>query len=270
MVCKQLYLAKLEEQISDTAVFEQVKETREEILKRHEAANKRWSCDHFNRLPYLYGVFKPTKRNFRWIAGTSKEADPRPKKPGEKEKPRASVYAIARRAVGILRVVMDTLRMISSERHRVEGIRTCWYVESLEEVAMQLRRLPEEVWRQPMRTVNFTTMYTNLPHDELLAKVRSAVAEAWDFHKERTGSTPLLGEEGWNTGVETYTLEEVMEILRFLVTNSFVCNGGHVRKQVRGIPMGLAVSPQLANLYCYAVEREFAIQRGAVPDVAFR
>ena len=67
-----------------------------------------------------------------------------------------------------------------------------------------------------------------------------------------------------------FTINEVMEMLHFLVQNSYVCNGDIVRRQVQGIPMGLAVSPQLANLYCYVVERDFAMARGPTDAEASR
>jgi ubiquitin C-terminal hydrolase len=214
--------------------------------------------DHHGHLPYLYGVYKPSKASFRWIAGTAKERSEK-KKEG---KPRASVYCPAKTAVKLLRVVMDTLREISDVRFRDLGIKTCWFVESLEEVAMKLRRLAPCVVRQEMRTVDFVNMYTMLPHARLLENVQAAVQEAWSFQESKIGAKARLGTEGWNAGGDLFDISEVMQILQFLVENSFVSNGGVVRRQVQGIPMGLAVSPQLANLYCYVVERDFAMSHG--------
>ena len=37
----------------------------------------------------------------------------------------------------------------------------------------------------------------------------------------------------------------------------------NLRRQIRGIPMGISPSPQLANLYCYIVERDFVLRSQA-------
>ena len=270
IVCKRLYLQKLKEQIQDSSVYHLVtSEDKETILHRHAVWNKKWNLEHHQRLPYMYGVYKPTKKNFRWIAGTAKERN-EVRSPRKTGKPRASLYSAANLAVQLLKNIMETLRDISQQRMQNEGRQTCWFVESLEEVAQHLRRLPAKTLGKEMRTVDFLTMYTMLPHDKLLEHVESALNEAWEFIEERTGMRPTLGCEGWNAGIETFTKEKVIELLKFLVENNYISNGNVIRWQQRGIPMGLAVSPQLANLYCYTVERNFVLRQGSTDEAGFR
>ena len=49
----------------------------------------------------------------------------------------------------------------------------------------------------------------------------------------------------------------VDELVTFLVGNTYIVNGGVLRKQVVGIPMGTNCGPLLANLYLYAYESAF-------------
>ena len=117
-----------------------------------------WSL--LSRLPYMYGVYKPAKKAFCWIAGTAKEngeaAIQRQKNNDRRtaEKLRASLYAPASLGVQLLKVVMETLRDIRQQRMQQEGLRTCWSVELLEEVAQYLRRLPAKTIENEMRTVD--------------------------------------------------------------------------------------------------------------------
>jgi len=71
-----------------------------------------------------------------------------------------------------------------------------------------------------------------------------------------------LGAPGWqeaskvadSPGQPWFTPHRLEHSLRFMLANLYAVNGGVVRKQQRGVPMGLECSPQLANLYTYAVE----------------
>ena len=44
------------------------------------------------------------------------------------------------------------------------------------------------------------------------------------------------------------------DTLRYILGNLYALNGGVIRRQAKGVPMGLECSPQLTNLYAYSVE----------------
>jgi len=54
--------------------------------------------------------------------------------------------------------------------------------------------------------------------------------------------------------------EDVMQLLTTTLDHCYIINGEECRRQIRGIPMGISPSPQLANLYCYVVGREFGMR----------
>ena len=55
-------------------------------------------------------------------------------------------------------------------------------------------------------------------------------------------------------GGQGFTVDSLRDTISSMLTNLYVLNGGVLRKQVRGLPMGLACAPQLANLYAYSIE----------------
>ena len=57
-----------------------------------------------------------------------------------------------------------------------------------------------------------------------------------------------------------WTLDQVFEMVEFVVTNGYINHGGSLRHQLRGFGKGLPCAPQLANLACYTVEADFANQ----------
>ena len=48
-------------------------------------------------------------------------------------------------------------------------------------------------------------------------------------------------------------------MLKLSLSTAFTVNGNLVRRQVKGMPMGIPHAPQLANLACYVVERDFVL-----------
>ena len=59
---------------------------------------------------------------------------------------------------------------------------------------------------------------------------------------------------------ESWPIGKVMHTLTWILSRCYIVNGATVRRQIKGIPMGIAPSPQLANLFCYVTERDFAEQ----------
>ena len=59
-----------------------------------------------------------------------------------------------------------------------------------------------------------------------------------------------------------YTLSQVEELLAYLITHNYTCDGGQVRRQIQGMPMGMPAAPQIANLSCYPVEKAHAYALG--------
>jgi len=53
------------------------------------------------------------------------------------------------------------------------------------------------------------------------------------------------------------TVEQVAEMIAFIVNNTFIFNDEELLRQILGIPMGTNAAPQLANLYCYSYERDY-------------
>ena len=67
-----------------------------------------------------------------------------------------------------------------------------------------------------------------------------------------------LGVSGWSLLGDGFTQAQIAELLTYLIHSSFTCNGGQVRRQIMGMPMGIPAAPQIANLACYPVEKAHA------------
>ena len=61
----------------------------------------------------------------------------------------------------------------------------------------------------------------------------------------------------------TWTKDEVLTMVYFVIDNGYIQKGHTILKQVKGFGMGLACAPQIANLGCYPVERDFSKDRAS-------
>ena len=111
-----------------------------------------------------------------------------------------------------------------------------------------------------MRTYDFSTLYTNIPHNKLKARLRKVIEEAFTSSK-RPFMSIYKRNAYWTTNPKKDTLaldcSTVVRLLNWLVDNIYVTFGDKVFRQKIGIPMGTDCAPFLANLFLYSYEYEW-------------
>ena len=266
-MCKYRYMLERDKYIRQDGAFEVATEPEEEIIGRHVEYHNNKGLQPNKRLPYVYGIWKSAKRNLRWISGARKGENPEARVPNQR--PKASIAGVGTELVGLLQQVMHTLVGKDEEGRRQGKPKRCWFVESVEEVAQAIRFDATKVasHNTTADTVDFVTMYPTFNQQLLMQRVTEAIQEAWDWEGSKLanmGEQALyLGHKGWIEAEGPaeqgqWTKEEVTDMVAFVVNNGYVKRGKNVYKQVKGFGMALACAPQLANLACYVVERDFS------------
>jgi hypothetical protein len=121
-----------------------------------------------------------------------------------------------------------------------------------------------------LRTYDFSTLYTLLPHDDLKSRLRNLFTRIFTQQATREyGRFTLLevsdSSATWrqaNTprlASSTYhTASSLSDHLDHLINNTFVTVGDRIFKQVIGIPMGTNCAVFLANFFLFTYELDFA------------
>ena len=229
-------------------------------------------------VPYLYGIFKAKKRRWRPISGACSDTSGETPQLGKPAHPLSEVHQLLTR---IFQVVLSMLKEKDRERMVKENKRAYWIKESPQEIAAWLRQNLAALGGRSMKVVDFKDMYTNIPHRLLSERVKIAVDEAlqWEAQKQlgRTlaaaSFSRIDGKLCWtdessnqeNSSTATVSINELHELLSWTLQNCFVVNGATLRRQIKGIPMGISPSPQLANIFCYVVERQFMYATTSLP-----
>ena len=115
-----------------------------------------------------------------------------------------------------------------------------------------------------IRTFDFSTLYTTIPHDKLKSRLCNIIRQAFRFKngKKRykyivVGYNSTYFVKDHSNGKHKYTENDIIRMIDFLIDNIFVECGGEIFQQVIGIPMGTNCAPLLADLLLYSYEAEF-------------
>ena len=117
-----------------------------------------------------------------------------------------------------------------------------------------------------IKSFDFSTLYTTIPHDKLKSRLASIIRNSFMFKNgNRRYKYLVLGhEESYfvkehSDSKHKYSEDDIIKMLEFLVDNIFVVFAGKVFQQIVGIPMGTNCAPLLADIFLYSYEAEFIV-----------
>ena len=108
-----------------------------------------------------------------------------------------------------------------------------------------------------IKTFDFSTLYTTLPHDKLKIRLKETIHKAFS-HRNYDSKFVVLGYNSTyfsnkiQKGKTCYSEEQVISMLEFIIDNIF--------QQAVGIPMGTNCAPLLADFFLYTYESEFLLK----------
>ena len=137
-----------------------------------------------------------------------------------------------------------------------------WVIENSRPVLERLQLLNKNKKAKSITTFDFSTLYTKLPHADLIRVLEELVDFVFNGgRKTADGSRKFLTIKGKTCfftrtrhGGMSYTKHQVKLMVKHLITQSFFSLGNLVFQQTIGIPMGIDPAPFWANLYLYHYE----------------
>ena len=106
-----------------------------------------------------------------------------------------------------------------------------------------------------VETYDFTTLYTSLPLDDIYTSLEHLIIKMF----RNSGSHGMMinavkKKAFWGHGVnysgyKEYTIDKLLDALKFILYHTYVQFGGFIFKQIQGIPMRGNASPCIADLY---------------------
>ena len=90
------------------------------------------------------------------------------------------------------------------------------------------------------------------------AREHPSMRQRWCSRKPGGSTRPRQADA--DPGVSFFTPTTLYRPLEFMLGHLYVRNGDKLRRQSKGVPMGLECAPQMANLYGYGVESQWVDQ----------
>jgi hypothetical protein len=272
-VCRRKYVEALQTELSSTGeasgdAYVSAVESVTDIVGRHKRELSKCHLFDSDKLAYLYWLPKMHKRpvSQRFIAGSAS----------------CTTTSLSKVLSDVLNFVLRALRARDDDHIGRTGVRRFFVVNGYEDVADFLarwQRSPDTAFHHTrhLHTGDFSTMYTTIPHDDLIRCLKLALKEAWTWGAELTKvdvkevaiqcgggdvkwvrTRALCAANGYHSkSSHRLNLDGLISLVSFLVSNTYLVNGGQLRRQAVGIPMGTNCAPPIANLYLYAYESSF-------------
>ena len=259
IICKKFYIEVLMKELGITSnkitgnnVYKHVKMSSTRFFKQQEKANK----DHNNTLeddnrqiPLLYWTSKQHKNpfKFRFIAGAS----------------HCYNKTISVEVSLALKCIKTHFKNYCSVIKKNLGLNFFWSIDNSEEF---IHKINEMKTATSVKTYAFSTLYTNLPLDKIYNNLEKLIIKMFN----NSGSLSLLVNADrkkafWlqgklYPGYKIYTIDKLLDALKYILYNTYVQFAGNIFKQIQGIPMGGNASPFIADLclawdeYCFMQE----------------
>ena len=119
-------------------------------------------------------------------------------------------------------------------------------------------------------TFDFGQMYTNLHHSDIFHQMYKVLTLAFGKSDSLyvSDKTAMWSRPRKTDNFHKLTKLELMEMIKFVVSNTYFQFRGQVFKQVIGIPMGTDCTPWLANLTLFDYEFVFLTNRLKANDLS--
>ena len=251
-VCKKYYVSILIEELGLNSLpgnptYNLTDFSASEVLDNHKSVLTSFGIDPNEDeldLPYIYWIPKMHKNPYkhRFIASSA----------------RCSTKPLSILLTKLLTHIKQGLQKYCETAYSRSGVNQKWILKNSKELLEHLKS-PNFNNITSIKSFDFSTLYTTIPHDKLKSRLASIIRNSFMFKiGNRRYKYLVLGhEESYSDSKHEYSEDDIIKMLEFLIDNIFVVFAGKVFQQIVGIPMGTSCAPLLADLFLYSYEAEF-------------
>ena len=258
IICKRFYIQKL---LNDVGVPGDISPTYKLSKKDqdHIIFDNSLLCEKFGRtieegqkvLPFMYWLPKMhySPPRFRFIVASSSCST----------KPLSSVLSI------IYKHIFKQVKSFHIKSTFYRNYNRFMVIKNSQPVIERLKKINKKNAAKDISTYDFSTLYTKLPHDDLINNLSKIV----DFvfaggNSKKDGNRKFLKVKGksvfWTRkrhGKNSVSRQDIKNLTAHLIKGTYFLIGNKIFHQVIGIPMGIDPAPFWANLHLYSYESDF-------------
>jgi hypothetical protein len=251
IICKFYYHNLLKQEIGYTRingneqiisdVYEQVAGTAADVIlkSKNEQSNLGIVVEvqHMS-LPYIYFLPKFHKNpvKFRSIVASTNTV----------------TQTLSKKLLLALKVVNFRIKNYCATVEKCTKVNGYWRISNNTPILETLEKISAKRTAKTINTYDFSTLYTSIDHGDLFNALQYIVELAYSSSRHKNIVVYSTSAKWTNSDISTALIvscNRLMELLRYLVSNTYIRVGNLVVRQKRGIPMGTNAAPEIADLY---------------------
>ena len=175
---------------------------------------------------------------------------------------KCSTKPISRVVSNAFKLIFNQIQNFHEQSKFYKNYNRFWVINNSKPLVERLEVINTRKKAKDISTFDFSTLYTKLPHNDLLRVLNSQIDFAFDG-----GTSKHLGYTDnkvfWTRKPKRNSRKSVMSrfqlkaLIKHLITRTYFIVGNLIIRQSIGIPMGIDPAPFWANLYLYHYEHEY-------------
>ena len=165
----------------------------------------------------------------------------------------------------IFRKIFQQLQNFHSKAQFYKNYKRFWVIQNSKTLLQKLEKINLKKGAKDISTFDFSTLYTKLPHDDLIKVLQDIVQFVFNGGRKTVdGNRKYITVQGKTCFFSrskhkgnSYTQNQVKTMIHHLISQTFFTVGNILFQQTIGIPMGIDPAPFWANLYLYHYENMF-------------
>lgn len=252
IICKYYYMRILKEELA-SPTYSNVAESEADLVSQHTTdlvGGNITVNEEDKKVPHIY-----------W---TSKQHKSPPSERFIVSGVHCSTKTLSKKLSCIFKLVQKTLKNYCNYRCKFMNTASFWIINSPDKVHQHLDYINHKNSARSIYTYDFSKLYTNIPHDLLLCKIKLILDKVISIYPDKkyvkitSNGAYWSKTKGINTSKTTYwDFEEIFKWFEYLINNIYIKFDGKIYKQIIGLPMGTDCAPDLANLFLFSYEFTF-------------
>ena len=172
---------------------------------------------------------------------------------------KCSTKPISRVISNAFKLIFNQIQNFHDKSKFYKNYNRFWVINNSKPLIEKLEVINTRKKAKDISTFDFSTLYTKLPHNDLLRVLNIQIDFAFDG-----GTKNYLGYTDtkvfWKnkpSRKNTISRSQLKALVKHLITRTYFIVGNLIIRQSIGIPMGIDPAPFWANLYLYFYEHEF-------------
>ena len=169
-----------------------------------------------------------------------------------------STKQLSRGVSSCFKVILTQLENFHHKNQFYCQYKKFWVIKNSMKVISDLDKINKRKNAKSISTFDFTTLYTKIPHDQLIETLCEAIDFAFNGGDKK--DLAFSGKRAFwtkNKGNQHFTQETLKVAVKHLITCCYFVLGNMLFRQTIGMPMGIDPAPFWANIYLYSYESKY-------------